>query len=266
MTTFRMKDAATQIEAALIASGPFHDIAYVRQQLLGLLGDEFRIRTRVFEDYTQIEAITAADVIVSYTCDVVADDAQSAALRGWLERGGRWFALHATNATLAWVDGKVVSPDRSPAFMELLGSSFAAHPPLGLYRVEVADPDHPLVQGLESFEVRDEQYLGPVRAPIHVLLDSHFAGETPRFQVSQWPAARHPVLYVRELGRGAVLYFTMGHSFPPPMEVDGGVDGGTVSEGDHCSWNEPIFRELLRRGVGWLVERNETTEMTRKGS
>jgi uncharacterized protein len=259
-TTLRVMDAAVQIDAALIASGPFHDIAYVRDQLLGLLGDEFRIRTRVFEDYTQIDAITAFDVIVSYTCDVVADDEQSAALRGWLERGGRWFALHATNATLGWVDGKVASPDRSPAFMDLLGSSFAAHPPLGSYRIEVADPDHPLVHGLEPFEVRDEQYLGPVRAPIHVLLDSYFAGETPRFQVSQWPAARHPVLYVRELGRGAVLYFTMGHSFPPP----GGVDGGAVSEGDHCSWNEPIFRELLRRGVGWLAEGNK--QRTREGS
>jgi type 1 glutamine amidotransferase len=249
MTTPHIAEAPTRIEAALIASGRFHDIAYVRDQLLDLFGSEPRIHSRLFEDYGEIDAITNTDIIVSYTCDVVADDAQSAALRDWLERGGRWFALHATNATLDWVDGKVASPDRSPAFMELLGSSFAAHPPLDRYRVEVADPDHPLMQGLEPFEVRDEQYLGAIRAPIHVLLDSYFAGETPRFQISQWPPARHPVLYLREVGRGAVLYLTMGHSFPPPAEVD-----GKACEVDRCSWGEPIFRELLRRGLGWLVE------------
>jgi type 1 glutamine amidotransferase len=246
-------EAPTRINAVLIAAGRFHDIDYVRQQLLSLLAGEPEICTRVFEDYTQIDAITAADIIVSYTCDIVADGDQSASLRRWLEQGGRWFALHATNATLDWVDGKVASPDRSPAFMELLGSSFAAHPPLGRYRVEIADPDHPLVQGLEPFEIRDEQYLGAVRAPVHVLLDSYFAGETPRFQASQWPAARHPVLYLRELGRGAVLYLTMGHSFP----VSEGTDGGAVSDADHCSWEEPIFNELLRRGLRWLVEPND---------
>jgi type 1 glutamine amidotransferase len=246
-------EAPTRINAVLIAAGRFHDIDYVRQQLLSLLAGEPEICTSIFEDYTQIEAITAADIIISYTCDIVADDDQSALLRRWLEQGGRWFALHATNATLDWVDGKVASPDRSPAFMELLGSSFAAHPPLGRYLVEIADPNHPLVQGLEPFEIRDEQYLGAVRAPVHVLLDSYFAGETPRFQANQWPAARHPVLYLRELGRGAVLYLTMGHSFPAPDQAE----GGAVPEADHCSWGEPIFNELLRRGLRWLVEPND---------
>jgi type 1 glutamine amidotransferase len=256
MTTPLITDGFTSpIEVALIASGPFHDIEYVRNRLLGLIEGEFRIRTRVFEDYTQIRAITEAHIIVTYTCNVVADDAQSAALRSWLERGGHWFALHATNATLDWVDGKVASPDRAPAFMELLGSSFAAHPPLAHYRVDVADQDHPLVRGLQSFEVRDEQYLGQIRAPIHVLLDSQFAGETPRFQMSHWPSGRHPVLYLRELGRGAVLYLTMGHCFPPSREPN----ADAAQQADHCSWEEPIFHELLRRGLSWLAERCEQT-------
>jgi len=250
MMTSPTIEVCTKIDAALIVSGRFHDMDYVRRQLLDLFAGDPRIRARVFEDYEEIEVITTADIIVSYTCDVVADEKQSAALRGWLKQGGRWFALHATNATLDWVDGKVASPDRAPAFMELLGSSFAAHPPMGRYRVDVADPDHWLVKGLESFEVRDEQYLGSIRAPIHILLDSHFEGETPRFQAGPWSAKRHPVLYLRELGRGAVLYLTMGHSFPPS-------EGTNVEEADHCSWEEPIFQELLRRGLGWLVERNE---------
>lgn len=242
--------------AVLVASGLYHDIDFARREILGHLGEFPAVRTHVVPDYADIAAIGQADFLVSYTCDVVATPQQTAALRAWLERGGRWFALHGTNSVLRFMeDGRVGTPDLAPEFMELLGSSFASHPPIERYRVDVADPSHPLVEGLSSFDVTDEQYLSDPRAPIHVLLDTFHAGETPRFERSHWPAARHPVLYLRTVGKGAILYLTLGHcrghyDMQPMMDWWPTVERG--------SWDEPIFRELLRRGLGWAGRMQHT--------
>lgn len=249
--------ARPPIRALLVAAGKYHDIDFARAELLGLLGAHPDIRTRVVEDYSDLAAIAQSDLIVSYTCDVVPTPHQVAVLREWLEKGGRWFALHGTNSILRFLeDGRVDVPDEAPEFMDLLGSSFAAHPPIGRYRVDIADPGNPLVAGIEPFEVTDEQYLADVRAPIHVLLDTRFEGQTPRFVRADWPAARHPVLYLRQVGDGAVLYLTLGHcrghhDMRPLMDWWPTIDRG--------SWDEPVFYELLRRGLGWAARTSLTS-------
>ena len=46
------------------------------------------------------------------------------------------------------------SPRIAPIMMETLGSQFIAHPPIEPYKVEVSQPNHPLVEGFEEFETR----------------------------------------------------------------------------------------------------------------
>ena len=41
---------------------------------------------------------------------------------------------------------------------QLVGSQFLGHPPIAPYRVEITDPDHPLVDGVEAFDAVDELY------------------------------------------------------------------------------------------------------------
>nr|WP_255696771.1 ThuA domain-containing protein [Sandaracinobacteroides sayramensis] len=238
-------------DAVLVASGRYHDIDYARAELLMHLGERMEIRTRVREDYADIGLLAASSMMISYTCDVVATPEQVAGIRDWLSDGGRWFALHGTNSILRFTDdGRVDTPDEAPEFMQLLGSRFAAHPPIERYRVDVADPAHPLVRGIEPFEVTDEQYLAHLTAPVHVLLDTWFEGETPRFVDSQWPGRRHPIFYLRRVGRGGILYLTLGHcrghhDMQPLTDWWPDVDRG--------SWEEPAFRELVRRGIGWAA-------------
>lgn len=237
------------IGCVLIVGGLYHDFDFARLELLKLLGENDRIRTRVFEDFEQIDAIAAADFIVTYTCDVLPSAAAQEALRMFVERGGRLYALHGTNSILRILDiGKVDTPDLAPGFMDMLGSSFAAHPPIGEYRVEVTAPEHPLCAGLEAFTVTDELYLSRVRAEIEILLHVNFGGETPNFTDSHWPLASHPVLYLRKLGLGSVLYLTLGH-------CRGHHDLRPLSNWwpqiDRGSWSTPTFYELLRRGIAW---------------
>lgn len=240
-----------RIDCVLVAAGKYHDIDFARLELLKLLGEHERIRVRVFEDYSNLAAIREAAFLVTYTCEVLPTEEQQAALRDWVERGGRWYALHGTNSVLKFLDnGLVDTPDDAPRFMQLLGSQFASHPPIGPLRVDVAQPEHPLVLGIEPFEVVDECYLMDMKAEVEVLLDTEFEGQTPGFVRDQWPRQRHPVLYLRRLGEGAVLYLTLGHcrghyDLRPLMDYWPQVD--------RCAWDSPIFYDLLRRGLNWAA-------------
>lgn len=243
-------DALPQaIDCVLVASGKYHDIDFARLELLKLLGEDQNVRVRVFEDYANLQAIGAARFLVTYTCDVVPSLEQQEALYNWVEQGGRWYALHGTNAILRILgNGLVDSPALAPHLMNTLGSQFIAHPPINSFRVDVADPSHDLVKGVEPFEVVDELYLSDTHGQLHVLLDTEFEGEAPGFVRSNWTRGRHPVMYLRPIGKGAVLYLTLGHCRGPhdmrPLLAH-------WPDTQRCAWEKPVFYELVRRGLSW---------------
>jgi len=242
-----------RINAVLVAGGKYHDIDFARLEILKLLAEDDRVRVRVFEDYDNIDAITAADFLITYTCDVMPSLAQQEALRAWVEGGGRWYALHGTNSILRFLaNGLVDSPRWAPHFMETLGSMFIAHPPIQPYRVTVADPGHPLVKGVEPFEANDELYLSEYHGHLHTLLETEFEGEATGFVEADWPRAKHPVFYLHPVGDGTVLYLTLGHcrghyDMQPLMDFYPAPERG--------SWDLPVFYDLLRRGIAWAKEK-----------
>ncbi len=249
-----MADPKGPINCVLIAGGKYHDIDHARLELLKLLAEEPRIRTRVFEDYSNVDEhfLKKTDLLITYTCDVMpALDCQEA-LRGYLEKGGRWLALHGTNAILRFLStGGVDAPRLAPHFMETLGTQFIAHPPIQPYLVEVAKPDHPLVAGVEPFETTDELYLMDIHGELEVLLDTEYEGDAAGFMEAKWEKARHPVFYIKEVGKGAVLYLTLGHcrghyDMKPVMDY--------YPQVERCAWDLPVFYDLLRRGIHWAGE------------
>jgi uncharacterized protein len=241
-----------KIKCLLVAGGKYHDIDFARLELLKLLAEDERVRVRVFEDYRDSAAIAGADCIITYTCDVVPPLEAQEALRAFLERGGRWYALHGTNSILRFLaDGRVDSPRIAPHFMQTLGSMFVAHPPIAPYRVTVADPAHALVKGVQPFDTTDELYLLETYGKLHVLLETVFDGEATGFVEHKWPNAKHPVFYLKDHGKGGVLYLTLGHcrghyDIEPLMDYWPTVD--------RCAWDLPVFYDLLRRGIAWMKE------------
>jgi len=140
-----------RIDCVLIAGGKYHDIDFARLELLKLLAEDMRVRVRVFEDYENLAALKAADMIVSYTCDVTPSLAAQECLRRWVEKGGRWYALHGTNSILRFLEsGLVDTPDERPDVMAMLGTQFVAHPPIGPFKVQVKQPEHPRLPDLEQ--------------------------------------------------------------------------------------------------------------------
>jgi hypothetical protein len=243
---------AGAIDVYLVAGGKYHDIDFARRELLGLLGEHERVRVRVGEDYSDLAAIRAARMLITYTCDVTPDAAGLDALGDFLGAGRRWFALHGTNSVLRFVEGdKVDSPPLDPRFRAMIGSQFMAHPPIGRYKVSVAAKDDPLVAGIGSFMVEDEHYLCDYEPGSQVLLTTRFAGRTDMFVRNDWPDGEHPVLYRRSHGGGEVLYLTLGH-------VRGRYDLRPLADFypfvERGAWTLPVYYELLRRGIRWALE------------
>lgn len=249
--------AAARINVYFVVGGRYHDFDFARLEILKLLSEHQRIRTRVAESYADLAAIGAADALISYTCDVRPDERQQHALAELIASGRRWLALHGTNSILQWTaQGKVDAPDSMPVLARLLGSRFIAHPPLGEFEVRVSDPSHPLVRGIEAFKVTDELYLAELYGPNHVLLETRYNGKAAReFVRRDWLSDEpRPVLYLHEHGAGAVLYLTLGHcraryDMQPLIEDYPRVE--------RCSWESPVYYELLRRGIRWVTRLEE---------
>lgn len=243
----------TRIDVHLVCGGRFHDFDFARLRLLELLAEHDRVRTTVSADYADTDTIVSADLLLTYTCDVRPTPPQQEVLVEHVARGGRWFALHGTNAALEQRPDRLFEAPRALGRVaEVLGSQFIAHPPIEPYEVENLEPEHPLVRGIGTFVTDDELYLCERHGVDQqtVLMATRWSGDTgPGFVEHEWyDTDLRPVVYLRRYEQGEVLYNTLGHcrghyDMQPLFEHYPAVERG--------SWNRPEYIELLRRGIRW---------------
>ena len=98
-----------------------------------------------------------------------------------------------------------------------MGAQFQKHG-TGVFRTEIAEPNHPIMKGFGGFESWDETY-------VH-----HLHNEKNRtvlaYRVDD--QGREPWTWVRTQGKGRVFYTAWGH--------------------DQRTWGNPGFQNLLERG------------------
>jgi hypothetical protein len=248
----------------LVVGGRWHDMDFARLQLLQELDSHDRVRIRVFEDYACVEALTRADALITYTCQVQPEPAQQQALIDFVSGGGRWLALHASNSVLEPPKPGGERVFRAPRdigpVVELLGSQFLAHPPIAPYLVDVVGDD-PLVAGLTSFTTTDELYICELHPPLQVLLQTRYSGSCRGFEDGELTDDEpRPVLYRKPTGAGEVCYFTLGHCRGRYDVRDLGVEdlGGR----DRVAWQTPQFRQVLNRTLAWAAYGDSWPEVT----
>ena len=238
----------------LICGGLYHDFDYARGELLSHLQRNPHIRYQVGKDYSDVQAISQSDGIISYTTDVIPTGTEQDGLEACLKKGGRWFALHGTNSIIDIDEhGYASSPRTAPRFMELLGSQFVAHPKKGKFTVQVTQGEHRLVAGIENFEVEDELYLLETHGELDVLLHTYFSGKAMGGFVERdfFSDEMRPIMYTKKAHGGEILYLNLGHcrghhDMRPLMDW--------YPEVERCSWESKTFRALLDRGIAWLQE------------
>jgi len=239
-----------------------HDHDHARLRLLGLLAEQ-DVQASVANDFADIEKwLPVTRLLVTYVAGPYPDAAQCRAMRTWLEAGGHWLALHGTSGGRAErVEGVRQRRTVKTEHHALLGSFFLTHPPLCRFRVDVTDPDHALTQGLgTSFDVEDEPYFIEVQDPgsSRILLTADYGpaavspivGPLYGSDTSLQPDGRTRVLgYTREVGKGGVTYFALGHCHNPASRA-----GRTDADSQPTfrgSWDTDAFTGLLRNAIAW---------------
>jgi type 1 glutamine amidotransferase len=141
-------------------------------------------------------------------------------------------AITAGTGLAGW-HGMAAAFRSSLQFSLIAGASFLDHPggegvPVP-YTIDIVDPDHPVTQGVSSFEIASEQYYMHVDPNVHVLAETTFSGE-------QWPwldGHRMPASYVRTWGEGRVFYASPGH-VPDELQI-------------------PEAERLVKQGLAWAA-------------
>ena len=116
----------------------------------------------------------------------------------------------------------------APAYQFMVGGQWVAHPgDIIDYRIDIAQPQHPLMEGIGDFAYRSEQYFMHVDPGNDVLAITTFDGRH-----APWTAGTvMPVVWTRHHGQGRVFYSALGHQ---------------ASE-----FAVPQMYEILRRGLVW---------------
>jgi type 1 glutamine amidotransferase len=241
-----------KIDVYLVCNAKYHDTNFARLELLKLLAEHEDVWVRVADSYADIDSISASTLLVTYTCDLCPTQAEQIGLQSFLESGGRWFALHGTNALVEFVNNKADTPDKAPDLMRSLGSRFVAHPAIETFPVRVTDVDHPLTRDIEDFEIEDEPYYCEFFGDNTVLLEASYTSPSSGYVRSDFGTDREsqPQMYLHPVGEGQVLYLTLGHC-TGKYDMRPLLDIAPVTR---CAWNSPIFYELLRRGIRWGIK------------
>ena len=216
----------TPAKRVLIVTGqdyPGHKWRLTAPVLSEALGQDSRMQVNVVEEpkFLASPELNDYDAIVLHFMDWEQPDPGPEAranLKRFVEGGKGLFIVHfACGAFQEW-----------PEFRNLAGRiwdpELRGHDPYGEFRVDIADTQHPITQGLKSFETVDELYTCLVGdRPVELLA-------TARSKVD---GKDYPMAFAFSYGKGRVFNSPLGH------------DTGAISN--------PAVAELFRRGCAWAA-------------
>lgn len=198
---------------ALVVSGRWlHDGPEQTALLKDAIGRTGRVHPYVTEtwgDATPASLSRYALIVIAGHYEAV-PDSLLLALRSYVERGGPLLGLHAANSCFA-----------HPDYIDLIGSRFTRHDPIKEYQVDVDVPDHPLVAGVRPFRVVDELREGEFQEGVQVVAS----------------AEGHPVVYWREVGRGRIVFCSLGH--------------------DRRALAHPEYLRIASNAIDWLLDERQ---------
>ncbi|MNI49481.1 Trehalose utilization [compost metagenome] len=174
---------------------PYHPLGAVEGRLIDILRDTAEVTTAEGTGSLREERLRQVELCISYTDSWNQAPAaeETAGLLQFVAAGGGLLVIH-----------NGISLQASPELAQLIGAKFTGHPEYTKLDFRLADPDHPLAQGLGDFTMEEEPYrfeLDPLAEPAILLTYAH--------EGQDWPAA-----WVRHYGLGRVVFLMPGHHLP----------------------------------------------------
>ena len=240
-----------------------HDHDHVRLKLLSLLAKR-DLPASVANDFADVAKwLLVSRLLITYVAGPYPDAAQTAAIRGWLDEGGHWLALHGTSGGRAQrIEGQRMRRTVKTEHHALLGSMFLTHPPIREFRVEVA-AHHPLTRGLgSSFTIEDEPYFIELQdsAGSEILLTTEYGPSAARAtdglyekDTSLLPDGKTRVIaYTRRIGQGRVTYCALGHCHNPAIRAarTNADPADRTPPTSRAPWENAAFLTFLRNAIG----------------
>lgn len=162
--------------------------------------------------YTDKKVMDETDLIIqSWTMGEISGD-QAKGLIECVKNGAGIFGVHG---------GTGDSFRNNTEFQYMIGGQWVAHPG-GVfdYRVDITDKNDPVTKGVNSFDIKSEQYYLHVDPNVKVLATTTFSGDH-----DPWiEGAVIPVVWKKYYGKGRVFYISIGHDpaelqMPEPWKI-----------------------------------------------
>ena len=149
------------------------------------------------------------------------------------QSGGLLAAVRAGAGIAGWHGGIIDSFRDNTEYQWMTGGQWVSHPGncIPSYKVEIADPQHPIVKGLKDFNMPNtEQYFIHVDPSVHVLCRTVFTGEYGEPDIYKAGTVM-PYAYTKTWGKGRVFVACWGHT--------------------DKDFDVPEAREIVLRGMLW---------------
>lgn len=158
------------------------------------------------------DAIRRYDVIVCYTTGENLTPEQAAGLLGAIIGGKGFVGVHSAADSFK----------ETPGYIPMVGARFLTHPSFWpRITVNIREPHHPVVQGIDDFVIEEELYLMETQGHFDLLMTTRYDG------------FERPLTWVKPYGHGRVLYTALGHA---------------REQTEH-----PSFQKLIANGVRWAA-------------
>ncbi len=194
--------------------GIYHDHKGNGKYITAMLNETENIKADFSQDYNVLaDGLDAYQTVLFYTDIGELTTEQEEGLLSYISSGGGFFGLHTAAASFRESEG----------YHDMLNGFFNGHSPYMDFTVNVSDADHPITQGLDDYDVKDElYYLKHNPDTSHHLM--HAYDDTKE--------ETHVMAYHHTYGEGRVFYYALGH--------------------DMVVLENPSFQEVIRRGVLWV--------------
>jgi len=190
-----------------------HPLETLGKMMLGWLKDEGFSSVTLTKDRAAMTAdLDEYDLLIFCVQPNELSPAEEYAIVSFVDGGKKLMAIHAAT---------VVNPE-NVKYIEMIGGRFVHHSPHHEFTVKIADPGHPILEGLVDFKITDELYvLDRTPSAASVLLTAF------------WEDDAQPMLYLRAHGQGKVLYNALGHG--------------------PAAYENPNLKKLVLQGAKWLL-------------
>ncbi len=203
---------------------PYHDHHEITEKTREALLLSGRFEVKVCEEPLVLEsekALSQYDVIVltmfNRSVPTISDQAKENLLN-YVKAGKGFYVQHLGSASFKeWAEfGKLCGRKW------VMGTS--GHGPRGVFKVKIANAEHPITKGMKDFQIFDELYSKlQGDSEIDVLVSAY----------SDWSKQEEPLVFARPYGKGRSVHNALGHDFKAILN--------------------PSMQKLICRSVEWAA-------------